>query len=172
MSCRCTGIMPATDADIPRARTVQSRHGHVSTAAAAYACVMLPVTGEDAEMRGGAERAQRRLSEVRVGWLCSAACRLGIGRSRGQSSARIWTAPGTSACVVRVSLPGQNDAAGTQARVGIAPVRDGRTQRHPLSAPVANPRSPACTPGPRSIVGVVRDGMNVLSGACEAATYT
>ena len=83
----------------------------LSTAAAACACVMLPVTGEDAEMRGGAERAQRRLSEVRVGWLCSAACRLGIGRSRGQSSARIWTAPGTSASIVLAVCPDLNGLA-------------------------------------------------------------
>jgi hypothetical protein len=82
VSCCCTSIMPATDADIPRARSVQSRPGHAEHCCCSLRLAVLPVTGEDAEMRGGARRAQRRLSEERVGWACSAACRLGIGRPR------------------------------------------------------------------------------------------
>ena len=128
VSCCCTSIMPATDADIPRARTVQSRHGHAEHCCCSLRLAVLPVTGEDAQMRVGAERAERRLSEERVEWLCSAAYRLGIGRSQGQSSARIWTAAGTSACVIRVSLPVLNDAPGTQARVGTPGLIGGRTQ--------------------------------------------
>ena len=62
-------------------------------------------------MRVGAERAERRLSEERVGWLCSAAYRLGIGRSQGQSSARIWTAAGTSASIVLAVCPDLNGLA-------------------------------------------------------------
>ena len=86
----CTSIMPAMGADIPRARSVQSCSSHAEHCWCSVRLAVLPVTGEDAQMRGGAERAQRRLSEMRVGWPCSAACRLGIAKSRGQSSARFW----------------------------------------------------------------------------------
>ena len=66
VSCCCTSIMPATDADIPRARSGQSRPGHAEHCCCSLRLAVLHVTGEDAEMRGGAERAERRLSEERV----------------------------------------------------------------------------------------------------------
>ena len=51
----------------------------------------LTVTDEHAEMRGGARRAQRQLSEERTCSLCSAEWRPACGRSRGLSGSKIWT---------------------------------------------------------------------------------
>ena len=83
-------------------------------------------------MRVGARRAQRRLSKQRIWWLCPAACRLdsGTGRSRSRrpSPAKIWTAPGTSAYAIRVSLDGKNDAPWTPVRVGMSGLLGGGTQ--------------------------------------------
>ena len=77
--------------------------------------------------------------------LWSAACRLGAGggRLRRPSSARIWTAPGTWAFIIRVSLRGKNDALGTPLRIVMSDLLDGGTQRYPRSAADVNPRSAA-----------------------------
>ena len=70
-------------------------------------------------------------------------------RSRRLSSARIWTAPGTSAFIIRVSLYGKNDAPGTPVCVGMSGLLDGGIPtlplqgQSPLSAADVNPRSAA-----------------------------
>ena len=94
MSCRCTGIMPAMDDDYmyPRSPLVQSGPDHAGHCCCSLAPSSAFREGEGAEVRGGAGRALRRLSEQRVWWLWPTACRRGSGRPRGPSPARIWTA--------------------------------------------------------------------------------
>ena len=97
--------MPATDADIPRARSVQSRPAHAEHCWCSLRLAVLPVTGEDAEMRGGAGRAQRRLSEERVGWVCSAACRRRRRAAGGTSDTliQVWIQHGVDVHLQHVS---------------------------------------------------------------------
>ena len=74
-------------------------------------------------------------------------------RSRRLSSARIWTAPGTSAFIIRVSLYGKNDAPGTPVCVGMSGLLDGGIPtlplqgQSPLSAADVNPRVTGINPG-------------------------
>ena len=128
--CRCTGIVQATRDAIPRASRARDGPVHAKHCCCSLAQSMLSAVrdGEGAETWGGARRARRRLSEGRVGWLCSAACRLGGGRSRRPSPARIWTAIRH----VGVRHPSEsawtNDAPGTPVRVGMSGLLDRRTQ--------------------------------------------
>ena len=70
-------------------------------------------------MRYGARRAERRLSEERVYDRCARPCAVRAAKDRvGRAlpgTDDLDTAslpPGTSACVIRVSLDGMNDAVG------------------------------------------------------------
>ena len=88
---RCTGMVLASRHVIVRARRARIGPVRIKHCICSLAPAALTVTDEHAEMRGGARRAQRQLSEERTWSLCSAEWRLACCRSRGLSASKIWT---------------------------------------------------------------------------------